>query len=346
MCRKYLSLALCCLVAACSNPPPQNDSMAVPDDQSPVTPPPAAITQPAAAPVSDDLNTVVPLEDDGGTFLIPVTINDAISLKFTIDSGASDVTIPSDVASTLVRAGTISSADYIGSKTFVLADGSTIPSPEFRIRSLKVGNLVLHDVIASVTGSDGSLLLGQTFLARLKHWSIDNDRHVLLLTARERATEPLDDSPTSATVAAISSQADSIDAVSPAIQAGAKRAVGQFFNAWSNPDDPDGTSMRRFYAETVNFYGKQMTIDQLMAEKLRFARRWPIRSYVVDQNSLQISCSNQNPICTIAGDLQWTASGPGGTRTSSGRARFALSYEGGEIIEEHGRVLSREGSRN
>ena len=121
------------------------------------------------------------LEDDGGTFVVPVTINDTIALKFTIDSGAMDVTIPSDVASTLVRAGTISAADYVGSKTFVLADGSEVPSPEFRIRSLRVGTLVLHDVVASFTNDKGSLLLGQSFLTRLKGWSVDNARHVLVL---------------------------------------------------------------------------------------------------------------------------------------------------------------------
>ncbi len=36
--------------------------------------------------------------------------------------------IPADVASTLVRSGTIAEADFIGDQTFILADGSTVPS--------------------------------------------------------------------------------------------------------------------------------------------------------------------------------------------------------------------------
>jgi hypothetical protein len=40
-----------------------------------------------------------------GTFVVPVLINDKITLNFTIDSGASDVSIPADVLSTLTRAG-------------------------------------------------------------------------------------------------------------------------------------------------------------------------------------------------------------------------------------------------
>jgi hypothetical protein len=56
-----------------------------------------------------------------------------------------------------------------------------VPSTILRIRTLKVGAIVVHDVQASVTDAKGSLLLGQTFLARLTTWSIDNSRHVLVL---------------------------------------------------------------------------------------------------------------------------------------------------------------------
>ena len=40
----------------------------------------------------------------------------------------------------------------------------------------------LRDVIALVVPSAGSPLLGQSFLSRLKSWSIDNERQVLLIT--------------------------------------------------------------------------------------------------------------------------------------------------------------------
>ena len=41
---------------------------------------------------------------DGGTFRVPVTINDELTLKFVIDSGAADVSVPADVVMTLVFA--------------------------------------------------------------------------------------------------------------------------------------------------------------------------------------------------------------------------------------------------
>jgi clan AA aspartic protease (TIGR02281 family) len=126
----------------------------------------------------------VPLKMDGGTFIVPVQINGTMTLNFVIDSGASDVSIPADVVSTLMRAGTITEPDFIGESTYVLADGSTTKSQTFKIRTLKVGNTVLKDVKGSVASAQGSLLLGQSFLSRFKSWSIDNTKLELLLEPR------------------------------------------------------------------------------------------------------------------------------------------------------------------
>jgi hypothetical protein len=84
----------------------------------------------------------VPLRQSGGTFIVPVTVNNTLQLAFT-NSGASDVTIPADVVSTLVRAGTISDTDFEGKRSYTLADGSTVQHRVFRIRSLRIGDRVL-----------------------------------------------------------------------------------------------------------------------------------------------------------------------------------------------------------
>jgi clan AA aspartic protease (TIGR02281 family) len=123
----------------------------------------------------------VPLKKDSGIFVVPVQINGAITLNFTIDSGAADVTVPADVFSTLTRTGTIGDADITGEQTYVLADGSKTKSVTFTIRSLRVGDKVVENVRGSVTSAQGSLLLGQTFLERFKSWSFDNAKHQLLL---------------------------------------------------------------------------------------------------------------------------------------------------------------------
>jgi clan AA aspartic protease (TIGR02281 family) len=123
----------------------------------------------------------VPLKMDGGTFVVPVQINGTMTLDFVIDSGATDVSVPADVVSTLMRVGAIREPDFIGENTYVLADGSETKSPTFTIRTLRVGNTVLENVKGSVASSQGSLLLGQSFLNRFKGTS-KNSRY------RSRAT--------------------------------------------------------------------------------------------------------------------------------------------------------------
>ncbi len=126
-------------------------------------------------------DSLVALEQMGGILVVPVTINNAIQLKFIVDSGSSDVSIPADVFSTLVRTGTIDAGDYIGSASDTLADGSIVPSARFTIRKLKIGDREVANVQGSIANAKGPLLLGQSFLSHFKSWSIDNGRQVLIL---------------------------------------------------------------------------------------------------------------------------------------------------------------------
>jgi clan AA aspartic protease (TIGR02281 family) len=123
----------------------------------------------------------ITVKEHGGTFTVPVEINGTITLPFTVDSGAADVSIPADVFSTLVRTGTIRESDIIGKQTYTLADGSKSEAPTFLIRSLKVGAKVVENVKGSVAPAQGSLLLGQSFLGRFRSWSIENKTNELRL---------------------------------------------------------------------------------------------------------------------------------------------------------------------
>jgi hypothetical protein len=100
----------------------------------------------------------IPLEERGGTYVVPVLINKVIFLKFVIDTGASDVSIPVDVVATLLRTGTLQESDFIGTQTYKLADG-------------------------------------QSFLTRFKSWSIDNSTHSLVLNALPAGDVPFGVSP-------------------------------------------------------------------------------------------------------------------------------------------------------
>jgi len=126
-------------------------------------------------------DSAIALHLQGGTLVVPVLINNAIALNFVVDSGAADVSIPADVVLTLMRTGTLKKSDFLGTRIYVLADGSKVPSQTFRIRSIKVGDRIVENVTGSVAPVQGTLLLGQSFLSRFKSWSIDNGKQVLLL---------------------------------------------------------------------------------------------------------------------------------------------------------------------
>jgi predicted aspartyl protease len=130
----------------------------------------------------------VPLEFMNGIYVVPVLINGVLPLRFTVDSGAADVSIPADVFLTLVRTGTIGKDDYIGTQKYRLADGSNVDSDRFLIRELKVGNQTLTNVVGSVESVKSTPLLGQTFLSKFASWSMDNERHVLVLVPRGGGT--------------------------------------------------------------------------------------------------------------------------------------------------------------
>ncbi len=129
----------------------------------------------------DQKHRTILLRSQGGTFVVPVSINNRLTLDFVVDSGAADVSIPADVVMTLIRTGTITNADFLGRQTYTLADGRSIPSEVFVIRKLDVGGHTVRDIRASLAPVSGALLLGQSFLSRFRSWSMDNRRHALIL---------------------------------------------------------------------------------------------------------------------------------------------------------------------
>ncbi len=109
--------------------------------------------------------TEIPLEKHGGVYELPVKINGVLTLNFILDTGASEVLIPADVALTLLRTGTISSTDFLPGKTYRLADGSIVESSRLILRELEIGGVKVCQVPASIGSAEASLLLGQSFLA-------------------------------------------------------------------------------------------------------------------------------------------------------------------------------------
>ena len=124
----------------------------------------------------------IKLTETGGVYSLPVKINNNLTLDFVLDLGASDVLISQDVFSVLVKAGSIDQSDYIGEDNYQLADGTKIKSKVFNLRSLKIGELEILNVRASISNSTNSpLLFGQSALKKLGKYQIDNTSLVLIV---------------------------------------------------------------------------------------------------------------------------------------------------------------------
>jgi clan AA aspartic protease (TIGR02281 family) len=108
-----------------------------------------------------------------------------VTAHFVVDSGASDVVVPENLVQALRKAGKLTDADFTGYQVYKLADGSTVKSKTFVLRSFAVNNRALENVKATVAPSQATPLLGQSFLQRFSSWSIDNERQVLLLREKQ-----------------------------------------------------------------------------------------------------------------------------------------------------------------
>ena len=140
-----------------------------------------ASAQPGGVRVSGGGKEIIPLEPLGGVYVAPGVINGVMNAKFLVDTGAAVVGLPAGVVKSLTDSGFIAQSDFLGERTFRIANGSTMQAQALRLKSLQVGNVVVENVEASVLPENAPLLLGQSFLSRLKSWSMDTTAHTLTI---------------------------------------------------------------------------------------------------------------------------------------------------------------------
>jgi predicted aspartyl protease len=143
--------------------------------------PPAAPPVQPVQPVQPSTVIEVPLIAHGGTFQVDAIVNGTVPIRFDLDSGAADVTVPNKLLLHMLNEGTLKVSDYQGDGHYIIADGSHTTAPRYRLASITLGGKTVYDVGAS--GSDGDVyLLGQTFLTKLNSWAIENSTHTLKIS--------------------------------------------------------------------------------------------------------------------------------------------------------------------
>ena len=103
-------------------------------------------------------------------------------MKFIFDTGASIISISQAEAAFLYKQGTLTDEDFIGNSSFQDANGNVSEGTIARLRKVKVGNIILQDVEASIVPNQRApLLFGQSALKKFGRISIDNTKHQLIL---------------------------------------------------------------------------------------------------------------------------------------------------------------------
>lgn len=110
-----------------------------------------------------------------------------------------------------------------------------------------------------------------------------------------------------------------------------------YLAAWSDPNAQALRQLDRLYADSVTFYGKEISRAALMEEKRAFAERWPVRNYSARRSTFESSCGSD--VCAVSATIDWRADSPARGKSATGEAWYELTFDKatGRIIAEDGR---------
>ena len=124
---------------------------------------------------------IIKMEKENGVKYVWIEIND-LKLRFIFDTGASSICISTAEASVLYRQGTLQKEDILNVEYFQYATGKISEGTKLNLRTVKVGNILLENIEATVIDNvDAPLLLGQTVFEKFGKIEIDNINDEIIL---------------------------------------------------------------------------------------------------------------------------------------------------------------------
>ena len=124
----------------------------------------------------------------------------------------------------------------------------------------------------------------------------------------------------------------------------ARNLAFKYMEYWSAPNHLTLDTAPLFYAPTVLFHGRSVSVKTLMAEKRRFVQRWPDRDYRYRQDTMAVSCDPDGRSCIVQSLFDFVASNPARHLHSRGVGRHELvigfSEDRPAILAETSEVLS------
>lgn len=132
----------------------------------------------------------IPVKTDSNTPTVEVTLNGSVTRQMILDTGASDISLPADLAAELKMV----PGPNDPAVKMKIADGSTVEAHLMRIKSVRVGRFEVQDVECVVmprSMRDAPALLGDSFLSHFV-WKLDanaGELHLMELAGATRVTD-------------------------------------------------------------------------------------------------------------------------------------------------------------
>jgi hypothetical protein len=119
----------------------------------------------------------------------------------------------------------------------------------------------------------------------------------------------------------------------------------RYLDLWSAPNPVTLAAAASFYGPSVLFHGQVRAFGSVLAEKRRFAQRWPDRAYRYRRETTQVACDSGGVRCTVWSLFDFSALNPDQGRRSRGIGEHELivSFLSHKpvIVSETSRVLRR-----
>ena len=95
--------------------------------------------------------------------------------------------------------------------------------------------------------------------------------------------------------------------------------VNAVISKWSGTNAAGLAEFDALYAAEINYFGKRLSRDAVLADKSRFAKRWPERTYKVQSSYAECNASE----CFVDGSVEWETRSPARKAVASGVAGFS-----------------------
>ena len=83
-------------------------------------------------------------------------------------------------------------------------------------------------------------------------------------------------------------------------------------------------SLANSYAANVEYNGRLVSGDSIVAEKRRMVKDWGVRNRTIDEDSLKVNCEEDDLWCTVSGDYDYELGVAEGGFLSKNRWHFTM----------------------